>query len=349
MSKLLDKSPYSERDEIRFLAEANELTLHHINGCPQFSNIWPGWNTSGRIEDLPFLHVGTFKHVNFKTQAHETRFERILKSSATTSSSPSLIHLDAKSSELQGRSSSAILRDFLGEEKRPLLVLDSSKSLLQRGEVSARVAAAMSLRPLASDIVFLLDQAEDPTSLNWQRLQCTLESHENLIIYGFTWILWLAWGQMRKPPEIRKLLEGKNICFVHSGGWKKLESLSVRHEELGRVLLQDLASGSRVIDFYGLVEQIGIIYPLCEFGYRHVPRWADVIIRDPFTLESLPDMESGMLQLINTLAWGAPYHSVLTEDHGRIIPGQCPCGRSGKRFELLGRVPKAEVRGCANV
>jgi hypothetical protein len=52
---------------------------------------------------------------------------------------------------------------------------------------------------------------------------------------------------------------------------------------------------------------------------------------------------------MNTLARGAPYQNVLTEDLGRIAPGDCDCGRSGKRFELLGRVPQAEVRGCANV
>jgi Acyl-protein synthetase, LuxE len=56
-----------------------------------------------------------------------------------------------------------------------------------------------------------------------------------------------------------------------------------------------------------------------------------------------------MLQLLNVLAHGAPYHSVLTEDLGRLAEGQCPCGRPGRRFQLLGRVPKAELRGCANV
>ncbi|MDT8322190.1 MAG: hypothetical protein RQ826_16865, partial [Xanthomonadales bacterium] len=72
------------------------------------------------------------------------------------------------------------------------------------------------------------------------------------------------------------------------------------------------------------------------------------LVRDAWTLESLVD-RPGQLQLMNTLALGAPYHNVLTEDLGRIVSGDCACGRSGKRFELLGRVPKAEVRGCANV
>ncbi len=73
-----------------------------------------------------------------------------------------------------------------------------------------------------------------------------------------------------------------------------------------------------------------------------------MIVRDPWTLEPLVGA-TGQLQLINVLAYGAPYQSVLTEDLGEAVDGPCPCGRPGRRFRLAGRVPKAEVRGCANV
>ena len=154
-----------------------------------------------------------------------------------------------------------------------------------------------------------------------------------------------AWRKCRARSS--SLLSGKRIHFVHSGGWKKLEDIQVDRETFDNKLLEGLHPDSRVIDFYGLVEQVGIIYPLCEHGYRHTPAWADVLVRDPWTLEPLSN-EAGQLQLMNTLAHGAPYHNVYTEDLGRIIQGDCPCGRAGKRFELLGRVPKAEIRGCSN-
>jgi hypothetical protein len=349
MSRLLEQAPYGRRDDALFLSEANALTQHHLAGCAAYARVWPGWQPAASVEGLPFLHVGVFKHVEFTTVGSGIRHERILKSSATTGGSSSRIALDAQSSQMQSRSAAAILRDFLGAAPRPLLVLDSSKSLLQRGEVSARVAAALSLRPLASDISFLLDAPEDPASLSWPRLQCALEKHDDLLVYGFTWMLWLAWGAPEKPEPIRQLLAGKRIHFVHSGGWKKLEAARVSRQQFDGALLQHLAAGSRVLDFYGLVEQAGVIYPLCEEGRRHVPVWADVIVRDPLTLKVLSDGEAGLLQLVNTLAWGAPYHSVLTEDLGRLVPGPCPCGRSGRRFELLGRLPQAEARGCANV
>ena len=103
-----------------------------------------------------------------------------------------------------------------------------------------------------------------------------------------------------------------------------------------------------MVDYYGLVEQVGIVYPLCSAGFRHAPAWADVLVRDSWTLTPLAD-GPGQLQLLNLLARGAPYHSVLTEDLGRLVPGDCPCGRATRRFDLIGRVPQAEVRGCANV
>ena len=42
--------------------------------------------------------------------------------------------------------------------------------------------------------------------------------------------------------------------------------------------------------------------------------------------------------------------NILTEDMG-IIHGidNCKCGKKGKYFTVLGRVPSAELRGCSDV
>lgn len=347
MTELLTAAPYSPRQDGALLRELNALSRHHIDGCPEYRNVWPDWSDARTPADLPWLHVGVFKHVDFRTDFHGVRYERTLTSSATTSGVSSRIALDRESSELQSRSTLSILKDFVGDETRPLLILDSARSLRVRGEISARVAAALSLKPLASEIHFLLDDAADAETMKWALLEELLDRFDDLLVYGFTWILWLAWGAAATPASVRRKLEGKRIRFVHSGGWKKLEAMRVDRAAFDQALLDGLTPDSRVVDYYGLVEQVGIIYPLCEHGYRHVPVWADLIIRDPFSFEPVVG-DAGQIQLMNTLARGAPYHSVLTEDLGRIDPGPCRCGRSGPRFELLGRVPKAELRGCAN-
>lgn len=347
MSVLLQQAPYSERHEELFLNEINLLTEHHLAGCKAYGRICKGWRPARHIEESPFVHVGVFKRIELKTENDDLIFKRSAHSSSTSGTSSRIV-LDQKSSNLQSESAAKILGDFLGDEKRPLLVLDSVKSLRRRGEMSARVAAAMSLQPLASDIVFLLQDAENPKSMKWDVLRDVLLKNEHFILYGFSWILWLAWGVAEFPQDIKALLRDKEISFVHSGGWKKLEAIKVQHDDFNTAVLRAVGKTSKVIDFYGLVEQMGIIYPMCEYGARHVPVWADVIIRDVYTLKPLME-ETGQIQLLNVLAYGAPYHSVLTEDVGRLIPGECPCGRKGRRFDLIGRVPKAEIRGCANV
>ena len=300
------------------------------------------------MEDLPFLHVGLFKRLVFRTENAAIVHERTLHSSSTTGTQPSQVVLDSFSSNLQSRSVLAILKDMVGERKRPLLILDDGKSLRQRGVVSARMAAALSLRPLATDIHFLLGDSSAPDSMKWDMLAGLLAAGDDFLVYGFTSMLWQAWGAAAMPEEVRERLRGKRIHFVHSGGWKKMEAQRVERDQFDSALTRNLHPDSRVVDYYGMVEQVGMVYPLCERGFRHVPLWADVLVRDVYTLRVVYG-QPGQIQLLNTLAYGAPYHSVLSEDMGRTIPGQCECGRSGKRFELLGRIPQAELRGCANV
>jgi len=347
VTDLLDRPPFAARDDERFLAEMNALTRSHLEGCAPYARMWPGAREAASVAELPFVHVGLFKHLALRTERAGLEHQRTLESSSTSGGGASRIALDALSSELQARSSRAILADFVGEGRRPLLVLDSVRSLRGRGGVSARVAAALSLQPFAEGMHFLLEDSADPASMRWSAVTELAAEHDRLLVYGFTWILWLAWGAAR-PPEIDAALAGKTIHFVHSGGWKKLEDASVDRTRFDAALLAGLDPASRVVDFYGLVEQVGIVYPLCEAGHRHVPAWAEVLVRDPHTLEVLENA-AGMLQLMNLCAYGAPYHNVLTEDLGRTVPGACPCGRTARRFDLLGRIPKAEVRGCANV
>ena len=347
MTNLLDFAPYSGDHERQMLAESCALAHHHLSGCAEFARMWPDWSEATALDELPYVHVGVFKHVKLLTDDETVTHGRILESSST-SGVASQITLDERSSVLQARSSRAILADFVGQNMRPLLVLDSAQSLRRRGQVSARIAAAMSLQPFSSETHFILEDASDPESVRWDNVGDLLEDHHELLVYGFTWILWLAWGDALLPASIRTQLQGKKIQFVHSGGWKKLEEIKVDRAQFDTSLCTGLSNESSVIDYYGLVEQVGIVYPLCEFGFRHVPSWAGVVVRDSHPLEPVIG-KVGQLQLINLLAYGSPYFSVLTEDLGRQVPGECACQRSGQRFELIGRLPKAEVRGCANV
>jgi len=347
LTKLLDHPPFGKRKDSSFLQEMSELCKFHLRWCSSYKSITGDFSASS-VEEIPFIHVGAFKSISLITEAEGIEHQRTLLSSATTSGKSSMIALDKESSELQSRSVHSILGDFIGNAKRPLLVLDSPKSLRTRGVLSARIAAALSLQKFATSTSFLLNEINDFGSIELEKIEIALEDSDELIVYGFTWVLWSSWANSPQIEKIRDIVKGKRVTFVHSGGWKKLEEQKVSRKHFDETLLSSLDPNSRVIDYYGLVEQVGIIYPMCEYGFRHVPIWAEIIIRDSWTLEPLVQ-KIGQIQLLNLLAFGSPYHSVLTEDLGIIHDGNCQCGRSGNRFELIGRIPKAEIRGCANV
>lgn len=347
MTSLFEQSPFDDRDDAVFLKEMNELSVMHLKNCRSYGAIWPDWRNATNTSELPYIHVGLFKHLSLSSITSSTVGPRALFSSGTSGLASKIV-LDEKSCRLHSTSVQHILEAMIGSRKRILLVLDSADSLRQPGRISARTAAALSLKHLAKEIHFIASDMQGEPKIDWKRMEALLDREEEFLVYGFTWMLWQAWGLANPPAQIAQLLKQKKVQFIHSGGWKRLEKMNVTRETFDEKLVGTCRLDSTVFDFYGLVEQPGVIYPLCHAGNRHVPRWADIIVRDPWTLRPLQE-QRGMIQLLNVLAYSSPCHSVLTEDMGEIIPGECPCGWKGKMFNLSGRIPKAEIRGCSNV
>ncbi len=139
-----------------------------------------------------------------------------------------------------------------------------------------------------------------------------------------------------------------NGILLHSGGWKKLEQMAVTNDEFKRRFRH--ATGlNKIFNFYGMVEQVGSVFVEGEDGYLYPPNFADVIIRDPATWQEAPVGTPGVIQVVSLLPRSYPGHSLLTEDLG-VMHGidDSTCGRMGKRFSVLGRVPRAELRGCSD-
>jgi hypothetical protein len=105
----------------------------------------------------------------------------------------------------------------------------------------------------------------------------------------------------------------------------------------------------RVINFYGMAEQVGSVYFENSRHHLHASVYSDVIIRDIKTLEPLPPGRVGLIQVVSALPESYPGHSLLTEDLG-VVEGcdNPPTGMNGQYFRILGRVPKSELRGCSD-
>lgn len=96
--------------------------------------------------------------------------------------------------------------------------------------------------------------------------------------------------------------------------------------------------GIRAIDIYGLSEILGpgVASECVEQNGLHVNEDHFLIeILDPETLEPVPDGERGEVVFTTLCKEGIPVVRYRTRDISRIIPGECPCGRTLRRMERI--------------
>lgn len=323
---------------------------------PRFRNYvehWPvHFHTADTLADLPYVPVGAFKLDPPLALVGTNEVKRTLTSSATTGQVPSRVVLDAETAKRMTKGVTTIIKDFIGPARRPYLVIDTPRNLSTQSELGARGAAIQGLGSFATEVVCCLhDEPERNTSLDLEKLlDCAARWRETEVLaYGFTYVIWT---QLVQPLQRRGItLDIPYVRVLHSGGWKRLQREAVTRE----VFCEGVASvfgcsPDRVIDFYGMVENVGVVYPDCEHGNKHVPAFAEVLVRNPLTLEPVAVGEQGLVQVCSVLPTSFPGFLVLTDDMAEIIDyNECSCGRRGTSFRFAGRVPKAEVRGCGNL
>lgn len=325
------------------------LNEHHTNRCAHYQRIAAVTSriTGGAGEGvaaLPFLPARLFKELQLQSIPSESVY-KILMSSGTTQQQPSRIVLDRETSQLQTKALAAIVTSCIGRQRRPMVIIDSRSVLHDRQSLSARAAGLVGLSTFGRDHYFALDEQ---MRLDVSGLKAYLDKHagERLLIFGFTYMVWKYFY-----AELKRL--GETLCLddailLHSGGWKKLQEEAVSNDQF-RDALSRQCGIRQVYNFYGMVEQVGSIYMECDKGYLHAPNFADLLIRDQHTWQVLPQGESGIIETCSVLPRSYPGHVLLTEDLG-IIHGvdNCPCGRLGTYFSVLGRVARSELRGCSD-
>ncbi len=96
--------------------------------------------------------------------------------------------------------------------------------------------------------------------------------------------------------------------------------------------------GIELYDIYGLTEIYGPGIGVNCKDQTGMHYWDDFIyveIIDPATGENLPDGEEGEIVITTLVKEGAPLLRFRTHDLSRIIPGDCPCGRSYPRLDVI--------------
>lgn len=352
MDSLLNMPPYSlkhEDKEIMLTGMLKELTEKHRQGCREYRDILNtlGYNDSEvhSLADIPFLPVRLFKEY-YLHSVPEEKITTTMTSSGTSGQQVSRIALDAETSAHQKKVLHHIIASYIGEKRVPLLILDSKATLRDRKSFGARGAGILGFSIFGRDVTYALD-AE--MQLDLQAVQAFLDKHkgEPKLLFGYTFIIWQHFYMELQRQGVSLDFED-NAKLFHIGGWKKLKEMAVDDATYQRSL-KERCRISSVHNYYGMAEQLGSVYVTCEYGHMHASNFSDVLIRNPLDWSLQPQGKQGLIELVSVLPGSYPGHAILTEDEGVILgEDDCPCGRKGKYFQILGRVKQAELRGCSD-
>ena len=303
------------------------------------------------LADFPPLPVSMFKHFVLRTCA-EGEVVRELRSSGTTGQAPSRIFLDKATLHRQSRALVAILKSHLGTARRPYLVLDVPEANdPAQAALTARGAAIRGFSSFASETVYALRAEDGRPVLDWPAVEAFARAHADreVLVFGFTFLVWSIVLAELEARGARLRLPGATL--FHGGGWKRLAEQAVSKAAFTAKVAELLGCRpARVLDYYGMVEQVGSIFVDCEAGQKHPPNFGTVLVRDPLTFAVQPLGREGLIEVVSLLPSSYPGHVLLTEDQGvRLAEDDCPCGRRDVAFRFTARVEQAEIRGCGDV
>lgn len=346
--------PYSldRSEKKRLLIERLlDLTEYHRSNCPAYGRILNSISYNRTqvesCQDLPFLPVRLFKELSLKSVPQED-VVKTMTSSGTSGQAVSKIYLDRTTAANQQKAMVKIVSDFTGSARMPMIIIDCPGVLKDRTMFSARGAGILGFSIFGSKKIYVLD---DDMKLDIGGLKEFLERFQGqrIFLFGFTFMVWQHfYKELLKMKENGTVFDLSNGVLIHGGGWKKLISGAVSHDEFHR-RIEDVCGLRDIHDYYGMVEQTGCIYMECEYGHLHASNFSDVMIRRPLDFSEADIGETGIIQVVSTIPESYPGHSLLTEDEGVLLgEDDCPCGRKGKYFKIIGRLKDAEIRGCSD-
>lgn len=328
---------------MKFLKKIIYLHNYHKKKSKEYKKIIETLFSKKKIlssKDIPFIPVNIFKSIDLLS-IKKKQVYKILRSSGTSGQN-SKIFLDKVNAKTQIKTLTKIFTNQVSNKRLPMFVLGKNPLKNIKKEFDAQTAAILGFSLFSTKNYYLLN---DNDEIEIDILKKFLQENKNqkFYIFGFTYNVY----KFLLNKKIN--LDLKNSILLHGGGWKKMESLKINNKKF-KLLLKKNYNISRIINYYGLVEQTGSIFFECERCSRFVTSdFNDIIIRDK-NFKVTDNNIKGIIQLLSTLPTSYPGHSILTEDIGEICgESDCYCGRKGKYFHVHGRIEKSEIRGCSNV
>lgn len=359
---LLAFPPYdgSEQADMVFNEALKQEMIFHYENNPMYRRFCDTkrfdpnkWN--GSLENIPPVAVSVFKDLGFELASVPNDEVQMALQSSATSGVPSTIVVDKTTAKRQSKAMVKVMGDFIGKSRIPFLIMDIDPRSggMARALLGARFAAVTGYLKFSSKTGYFLKTTDKGVSYfdieGIKEFIKTLPADKPVVVFGFTYILYQnVLKAIEESGEKIHLPAGSKI--IHIGGWKKLESEKISKDLFNRRLAEAFGIHPEdVIDIYGFTEQMGLNYPDCACGCKHSSSYVRVLTRDVATREILPPGKEGMLEFISPIPHSYPGNVVLTDDIGIIEKDECPYGRHGTRFRIVGRMKRAEARGCGDI
>lgn len=339
--------PQNEKNDI-LTQNLLELTGHHKEHCQPYRRILEtiGFDMMqvDSYDKIPFLPVRLFKELELMSIERADVF-KIMTSSGTTGQLVSKIFLDKNTAANQQKTLVKIVSDFTQGSRMPMIIIDCPSVIKNRAMFSARGAGILGFSIFGRHKIYALN---DDMELEVDKIQEFIAQNKGkkILLFGFTFMVWQHFYKALK--SCKKSLDLSNAILIHGGGWKKMAQEAVSPVEFNQSL-KNICGIPQICNYYGMVEQTGCIYMECEYGHLHASTYSDIIMRRGLDFQPCNIGEKGIVQVVSMLPESYPGHSLLTEDEGIVLGiDDCPCGRKGKYFQILGRLKNAEIRGCSD-
>ena len=262
--EILEISPFSldEGEKEKLLTERLlELTKLHQEHCPEYAKILDSIDFSvdkaKSYKELPFLPVRLFKELELKSIPQED-VVKTMTSSGTTGQAVSKIYLDRATSSNQQKTMVKIVSEFTGSSRMPMIIIDCPSVVKNRAMFSARGAGILGFSIFGAKKIYALD---DNMKLDVEGVREFLDKFkgQKILLFGFTFMIWQHfYKELLRLKEEGITFDLSNGILIHGGGWKKLISEAVSHDEFHK-RLKDACGLEHIHDYYGMVEQTGCI------------------------------------------------------------------------------------------
>jgi hypothetical protein len=356
--QLLDFQPFeldeNQKRDVFLEALAETLTVH-CRGNQSYREYCQrrGFNPENGVEnlaDVPYLPIQLFKKFPFltvpKTEIVDTR-----KSSSTISGTPSVVRRDRLTLDRYFRSRNLIFDQFINDRDTIHICVGTDPATdtsLSRNLINTLIAG----RSGSEKTYYLIDETVDQHKVD---VDLFLDVYRNAehdgkrigLIFGGTAFVYLYFLKVLKERNTNLAYDG---YIAHGGGWKKLENQNVSKAIFTCDVEAVFNCGAdKIKDMYGFAESNSIFID-CEAGYKHMPVWNEVLVRDPVTTEPLERGIPGLLQIFDALPNSYAGASLLSDDIGFVSPEKkCPCGRNGTAFRIIRRARGSEAKGCGDM